>query len=518
MLRYFPVAYDDELLYSQIARYHRHTCSPGFKQTVSELFGSRTVAGVVDLPAHLERLHENIGHITNQSADSMLYQHTLLPVFEPFLGNGLARKVKASMLSDYGGDIHTRAGLSASSVKRPAYLRVCPECLSSQYQQSGETYWQRLFQITGVLVCPVHECLLQTTLTPYVPTNKHQFMVAPFSIHRQDSGSDSGAEMTRLVLVAKDFQHLLQHNYQSVNHVDWSRRYKRLLIDKQIARGSSVNQIELASGFTAFWGKGLLRAVSSSVSAGEDHTWLSAMARKHRKNIHPIRHILLYRYLAGVDAPLSDLFNIPTVTEHSETSVIQNKPLSNAALKDREHWLKFQGEHPDLHAKALRLLEPALYARLYRQDKVRLQSHTPHQQESASINKRVNWPRRDRSLARQIIRQARVLKAKENRPRCSIKQLLKIIGCSSMAEKYLTKLPVSRRALQKYAESVIEYQCRRIDWAVSQMHQNQEPVLSWKVYRKANIRADVSQEVHNYLKGKADESVNSGTLSPAPQG
>ncbi|WP_163370513.1 TniQ family protein [Endozoicomonas acroporae] len=151
MLRYFPVAYDDELLYSQIARYNRHSCSPGWKQTLSELFGSRTVAAVVDLPAHLGQLQEHTGHITRQSAHDTLWRQTLFPVYAPFLGPDLTDRVKQSMLSGYGGDIHTRAGLSASSVKRPDRLKVCPECLNEQLQKNGEAYWQRLFQVTGVL-------------------------------------------------------------------------------------------------------------------------------------------------------------------------------------------------------------------------------------------------------------------------------------------------------------------------------------------------------------------------------
>ena len=43
MLRCFPIAYEDELLYSLIARYHIHTCSPSFKQT-SHLQNSASLA------------------------------------------------------------------------------------------------------------------------------------------------------------------------------------------------------------------------------------------------------------------------------------------------------------------------------------------------------------------------------------------------------------------------------------------------------------------------------------------
>ena len=92
MFRCFPVAYEDELLYSLIARYHIHTCSPSFKQTIEELFGSKNLAAVVDLPAHLERLHQHTSHITGQNVTDILLRQTLYPLFAPFLGLNLPQK------------------------------------------------------------------------------------------------------------------------------------------------------------------------------------------------------------------------------------------------------------------------------------------------------------------------------------------------------------------------------------------------------------------------------------------
>ena len=151
MLRCFPVAYEDELLYSLIARYHIHTCSPSFKQTIEDLFGSKNFVAVVDLPPHLERLHQYTSHITRQNVTDILLRHTLYPLFAPFLGPEPAARVRASMLSDYGGDVHTRAGIVASRLKRPGVLRVCPVCHQEQVRRNAEAYWQRLFQVTGAL-------------------------------------------------------------------------------------------------------------------------------------------------------------------------------------------------------------------------------------------------------------------------------------------------------------------------------------------------------------------------------
>ena len=518
MLRYFPVAYEDELLYSQIARYHRHTCSPGYKQTLSELFDSRTVAAVVDLPAHLERLQQHTEHITRQSAHDILWQQTLFPVYAPFLEADLAEKVKNSMLSEYGGDIHTRAGLAASSVKRPERLRVCPECLKEQLQQNGEAYWQRLFQIAGVLVCPFHSCQLRATAVPYVPLNKHEYTATPATPLKEQEAHFSAPEIEKLSLIARDFSLLLQGDYKPTTHLEWTARYRHLLNDRQLTRGKTVKQRDLLDGFTAFWGSKVLAALSSTVSRGDEHSWLTAMARKHRKNVHPVRHILLYRYLVGVNAPLADMFKQPVMNSEPVASTVGKELCTSATSKDRKRWLILQKEHPGFFAKQLRQMESALYARLYRQDREWLQNHIPHQLRCIPVNNRVDWVKRDRALARKIIRQYQRLKKEENRPRCSAKLLAQRAGCLSMVEKHLAKLPVTRQALKKYAESITDYQCLRVDWAVSGMLLRQEPVLSWKIYRRANIRANVSEEVKGYIKGKVDGFVKASAVPPSTQG
>ena len=87
-----------------------------------------------------------------------------------------------------------------------------------------------------------------------------------------------------------------------------------------------------------------------------------------------------------------------------------------------------------------------------------------------------------------------------------------------MVEKHLAKLPLTRQVLKKYAESIVEYQCHRVDCAVSKMRLDQEPVLSWKIYRRANIRASVSEEVKDYIKGKVDEFIKTCAVPPPAKG
>ncbi len=513
MLRYFPVAYEDELLYSQIARYHRHSCSPGYKQTISELFGSKTVAAVVDLPAHLERLQQHTGHITRQSAEDTLWQQTLFPVYAPFLEPELVRRVKESMLSDYGGDIHTRAGIAASRIKRMEFLRICPVCWQEQCCLNGEAYWQRLFQVSGVLVCPVHRQFLQNTAITYSPFNKHQFTpVPPFAADHHQCSGFSETDIDKLTLVAQDMQQLLVEKFSPQGHAHWTAKYKRLLADKGMTKGKNVRQHDFHEGFLSFWGRRVLNALSCNVDAKDEHGWLAAMARKHRKNNHPLQHILIYRYLAGKNAPLTELFRpCPQQPRKAPLPKPQGQYQTDAE-ENKRRWLELQKRYPQLYSKALRKLSPALYARLYRQDRDWLLQNTPRSGQITSVNSRVNWQQRDSAIARQVIRAAKRYQKSDASPRISKKLLAQSAGYLSSIEKHLKLLPITRKVLNKYSESITEYQCRRIDRTVAMLQQNNERIVSWKIYRKANIRADVSQEVKAYIKKKTDESARTSQI------
>jgi len=130
MLGYFPVPYQDELLYSMVARYAQHTGLIGNqKSIVREVFSSPTAVAVPDLPSHLSSLVNNLQLVWPTSVEELIKSFTLAPVYLPFLSQQQASKTISSMRSDSGGDIHTRSGIAASAIKQQKYFRYCPQCL-----------------------------------------------------------------------------------------------------------------------------------------------------------------------------------------------------------------------------------------------------------------------------------------------------------------------------------------------------------------------------------------------------
>lgn len=70
-----------------------------------------------------------------------------------------------------------------------------------------------------------------------------------------------------------------------------------------------VRQVELIYGFSSFFGSELLEMLDSDVSYESESNWLSNIVRKHRKTFHPLRHLLLMRFLGH---PVTSFFALKT--------------------------------------------------------------------------------------------------------------------------------------------------------------------------------------------------------------
>jgi hypothetical protein len=326
MIHFFPQPYEDELLYSVLARYHIRSGNISPKATMKELFGSNTATAIIDLPSNLDNLIENMPVTARYTAEKLIFNHTLYPFYSIFLPQERAELVLNSMKGNNGGDIHTRAGISASSISSKQYLQFCPKCLNEDREKHGEFYWHRVHQIPGVMVCPKHKVLLQDSKVLVHSQNKHEYIPANEENCRIDECiiPDEGKEvraitllkylnngvknktalkdldaiLEKLWILSNDAQCLLNQKI-SPKPMDWFyHQYISKLIENGIANiNGNVRQEELVDGFISYYGKEFLHIVQSTVNKVDESNWLGMIIRKHRKTFHPIRHLLMIHYL-----------------------------------------------------------------------------------------------------------------------------------------------------------------------------------------------------------------------------
>ena len=299
MLDNFPLSYPDELFYSLCARYSRRMGYPDAKTLTQNVLGSRNALAVVDLPAHLENFYTALPKGYFDSVHHIIDNHTLLPFYKPFMATEQAKKIENAMLG--GADTHLGSGLMASLVSVPAWLRYCPVCVEEDRVDFGEPYWRRLHQLPGCSVCPVHNMFLENSdIKVSNRRNRHKFVAA------QDAFTTSDPLTINLELhshrvyleLAKDASWLLNQTPSAGGLKPLQKKYLWILAQKGYATYSGrVRIAELTEAVKEFYGETLLELLQCPLSSRTQETWLHRIVRRPKGSHHPLRHLLLMRFL-----------------------------------------------------------------------------------------------------------------------------------------------------------------------------------------------------------------------------
>ena len=254
MISYFPRTYPDELLYSVLARYSRHTASISSKKTITELFGSRLTIATAYLPGHLASLAENLPPDRNLTAERLALEFTLFPYYTAFVELQTRHKTLRLMTSGATNTIFRTLGLAASLVPTSKRLRYCKACFDNDMRHFSEAYWRRAHQLPGVLVCVEHEMpLFDSEVEPRLCKRQH-FVAATADNCIADQLTPYGDRTLRryalLTEISKRSIALLSSE-PSVLSPDY---YREALAARGLVSGvRSVDQVALLEAYNSFF-------------------------------------------------------------------------------------------------------------------------------------------------------------------------------------------------------------------------------------------------------------------------
>ncbi|UED69443.1 TnsD family Tn7-like transposition protein [Brevibacillus sp. HD3.3A] len=299
MLTFFPTPYPDETLYSVCARFHSRSGNSSPKWTFQELFGLSTVIPNMTLPSHLDAFCSRIPQL-QLSVEDWIRDHTLYPLYSPFMDESRASKLKQMMREETGEGIHAFVGLSAGNGPQPNHFSFCPVCYEEDIRLFGEPYWHRIHQAPGVLTCPTHHAILCQLLSPI--TDRHGLTMLPISREFVKTATILPSELTDKTI---HFLHEIANDVQSVlnsSHFPNLFRSKSIFLRQLAKRGFAtptgrIRQQSLTDHFLDYYGLELLEIMDSAPPG--DHSWLSSATRKERRTINPVRQLLLIRFLYG---------------------------------------------------------------------------------------------------------------------------------------------------------------------------------------------------------------------------
>ncbi|QQE78484.1 TnsD family transposase [Alicyclobacillus sp. SO9] len=299
---FFPDPYPDELLYSVLARYHRWSQNLSIKFTVTDLFDCSSASAIIEFPTRLNRLVSLFPDGSLYTAASLILNHTMFPLFQPFLPQERVDKILMNMKAeDKGMGIYCSTGLMASGVQRHRHLRYCPLCVHCDQSKYGEAYWHRIHQVSGVDICPEHQCCIE---------NSHVVIGSKFNKHEYYRLSNLVVDMEQkprfetclpfelASQVAHGALWLLQNDTPSLGLNVLRMRYRQFLYQNgYLSPNGQIRQRQLLNDFTSLYGNEFLETVGCRVDAVHSESWLHRFVRSSRSSSHPLRHILVMCFL-----------------------------------------------------------------------------------------------------------------------------------------------------------------------------------------------------------------------------
>lgn len=303
MISYFPTPYENELLYSLIARYHYHSGHQSKRETLLKLFGhSRRFD--VDLPKGIDSIVKKLKDVSNGlTTDYFIEQHTILPLFRHFMEPTRYQKVLLKVKGQNEANFSMRViRESDDDVRRKDHLYYCKKCLKEQFETYGEGFWNRFHQIPGVCVCTKHKICL--TKLPRYNIKKHwNNFILPNIDDVQANVQEiqvSNHSLEVLIDIAKDIEYVFSGNLTSQPYNYYFDKYMELLKINGIGYPMIKRRYLLAEKILDFYPKEVLELLNSYIGSDNPLSWTRYITEKGRiKNLHPVRHILVMRLFCG---------------------------------------------------------------------------------------------------------------------------------------------------------------------------------------------------------------------------
>lgn len=496
----FPTPYPDELIYSTIARYGVHFGITSPKQLLDEVFSNRKVIATADLPCHLKNIAEHYPKSHNLTVKKIIYQHTLFPIYAPFVTEERRQHCLNWMANESKGAIHLSLGVAASRIKQIKTLRYCPECLKKQLELYGEYYWKRSWQIAGADCCQEHGMLIDTELN-FHNYHRHNFEAASpqYFINKEQPKINSHSER-----ITRQVTKLLSLNIaKSAEYEQWTNYYRSLSKSKKCNRGGQINYKAIKDIIINHWSEKWLNNNGLKISDGQT-CWLRAIFRKHRKSFSYLEHIVVLDAFLKHDWDIAQV--IKTVSSLSMNSDKKLSPKIEHNIEEklykiyRKQWLKYLLKYGTKQGRVSG--GGAAYAWLYRHDQDWLKdTNEQHRIKAEQKNNRVDWCMRDRQVVRQLLKAKYTAEKNINCPRRSKNWYLSKLDHNSSIEHNIDKLKITNNFFEKYSEDIPDYQVRRIDRAVQQLEKNDYATIRWRIFRLSGLSEErLTERARQYLK------------------
>lgn len=552
---FFPTPYEDELIYSTIARYHIYSANPGHIHSIEDLFNSRTICSSLEFQGELDLLIKNLPIGSKLTLENIIYHNTLFPYYAAFIPEERALRSIELMRGGNLSKVYNMLGvLSWRKNQTLQFFRHCPECVKEDVANYGETFWHREHQIPGVFVCNKHDSYLLDTNLPIIGANRQMYNGAR-NIEFKDNTLDLKDDMLiKAKLLTQSINSLLHREYTLYN----PEKSRKVLMNKLISKGLAspyglIRQTKLQEEVVEFWGEEFLKLLGYQIDIKDPANWLTILVRGKRRISNPVSNIIL---LKAVNVEINDFLtpdkdtedfkttwknrlielakngeSIRTISKemHTSTKTIKRElELLNIDTKckyngggrhvgfdyteteeyrmkmklNKELWLRLRKENPDKSRYDLKDKEEVIFRWLLKYDKEWLFDKSELNPGKTSRLDEL-WASRD---ALYIGKVKEIVEEMKGGPiRITVSAIGSKLGIKGWLSKGYKNMPMINDYLKDQVETIKEFHIRRIKWALDEMEREEIDINKSKLIEISGVNNKYIMRMENEVRKILDD-------------
>jgi len=412
------------------------------------------------------------------------------------------------------------SGMASSNLYKKDNLYYCPLCIEEDIKKVGEPYFHRKHQLEGVMTCHKHGCYVKA-YKPYsakISTTRYIRLTRGII---DNSSPEWPNKETKYWLneIALMSESIVSAGFKRLTFEKIHGSIRKLLnIRGYITKSDCVRQSAFCSDLKNFYGDNLFKLLHSDFS-GHHYDWPRELAIGPKHTIHPIRYILVIRFLSGSMENakrffLDDSINFYEISNFAaKRNCKYTKPSNINTLEREEQYLNEIKDYIQIHPRASRKktrdLFSTQYSYLYWRNKEALYSALSNLKPS-KIGRpcSIDWAKRDEECLSNLKRVYADLKKRVPPIWLSKNKLVNSLKYKSVL-LHLDKLPKTNKFLLLVAEDVSDFRLRRIEFCCRKL-------LSEKGYireRELLQAASITMETYGKLESQIQNIITSLTVN-----
>lgn len=289
MLSYFPRPYKNETIYSIAARYATHMGIVSKRTVIKETFNIVKPTLYEDYIGHINILVSKIKHFSNEFTEEyFLDNHTISPLYAPFMNKKYVNYYSLGIF------VKNRKRFTWE-IPEKEHLFYCSECVKEQLENYGECYWNRIFQIPGVMICSEHKKTLKKLNINIKKNPLNKFIMPNHEMHVAEEIELESKVFENHLEITRNIEYFFINKIDALSYSELYSKYFEFIKVLGIAIPLSDIKRKLSDLILSKFNEETLDSLNSNPLKND---WLSHLSEERIKDIHPIRHVILMMALS----------------------------------------------------------------------------------------------------------------------------------------------------------------------------------------------------------------------------